>query len=74
MSSVDRINSLIADLSQAAVQQGTGIGQINQAIAQLDGMTQQNAPLVEQSSAAAASLKQQAMALSDSVAAFKVRS
>ena len=74
MSSVDRINSLIADLSQAAVQQGTGIGQINQAIAQLDGMTQQNAALVEQSSAAAASLKQQAMALSDSVAAFKVRS
>ena len=72
--SVDRVNSLIADLSQAAVQQGEGIGQINQAITQLDGMTQQNAALVEQSTAAAESLKQQAMALSESVAAFKVRS
>jgi len=72
--SVDRVNTLIADLSQAAVQQGEGIGQINQAITQLDGMTQQNAALVEESTAAAESLKQQAMALSASVAAFKVRS
>jgi methyl-accepting chemotaxis protein len=72
--SVDRVNALIADLSRAAVQQGEGIGQINQAINQLDGMTQQNAALVEQSTAAAESLKQQAMALSGSVAAFKVRS
>jgi methyl-accepting chemotaxis protein len=72
--SVDRVNSLIADLSQAATQQGEGIGQIHQAIAQLDGMTQQNAALVEQSTAAAESLKQQAISLSESVAAFKVRS
>jgi methyl-accepting chemotaxis protein len=44
----------------AAVEQSSGIGQVNGAVAQLDQMTQQNAALVEESAAAAESLKEQA--------------
>lgn len=47
--------------------------QINEAIGQLDGMTQQNAALVEESAASAESLKEQAQRLSGIIASFRLR-
>lgn len=52
--------------------QSHGIGQVNQAVNSLDQMTQQNAALVEQSAAAAASLKEQASKLTQSMAVFRI--
>ncbi|NWG76312.1 MAG: hypothetical protein HXY24_17200, partial [Rubrivivax sp.] len=55
----------------AAAEQSQGIGQVNTAVTQLDQMTQQNAALVEQSAAAAESLKDQAQRLAQVVAMFR---
>lgn len=55
-----------------AHEQSSGIGEINRAITQLDHMTQQNAALVEESSATAAGLRGQAQALSRTVTVFKL--
>ena len=74
VSQVQRVTDLIAEISAASVEQTQGIGQIGDAVNELDQVTQQNAALVEQSSAAAESLKQQAMRLSEAVSVFKVRS
>lgn len=70
--SVQRFASIMGEISSAASEQSSGIGEIKQAITQLDYMTQQNAALVEQSSAAAASLKDQAQTLSQTVTVFKL--
>ena len=59
-----------SDLTSASREQSEGIGQVNVAIAQLDQATQQNAALVEESAAAAASLRAQAERLSGVVAMF----
>jgi len=68
---VGRVDQLIAEISRATAEQTTGVGQVNAAVVQLDQKTtQQNAALVEQSAAAAASLRQQAERLSDAVHAF----
>jgi len=69
---VRRVNDLIGEITSATVEQSGGIGQVNQAVTQLDHMTQQNAALVEQSAAAAASLHQQADRLSEAVAIFRL--
>ena len=69
---VRRVNDLIGEITSATLEQSGGIGQVNQAVTQLDHMTQQNAALVEQSAAAAASLHQQADRLSDAVAIFRL--
>ncbi|WP_259372443.1 methyl-accepting chemotaxis protein, partial [Ideonella azotifigens] len=60
---VRRVADLIGEISAAAREQNDGIGQVNTAVTQLDQVTQQNAALVEQSAAAADSLKQQAAKL-----------
>jgi methyl-accepting chemotaxis protein len=70
--SVQRVSDIIGEISAATQEQGTGLGQINQAVSQLDQVTQQNAALVEQSAAAAGSLKDQAQTLSQAVSAFKL--
>jgi len=70
--SIARVSSIVSEISLATGEQSTGIGQIGQAIASLDQMTQQNAALVEESAAAAASLQQQADDLSQSVAVFRL--
>jgi methyl-accepting chemotaxis protein len=57
----------------AAAEQSDGIGQVNTAVTQLDQMTQQNAALVEQSAAAAESLKDQALRLQQSLAGFRLQ-
>lgn len=69
---VSRVSTVIDELSRATNEQSTGIGQVNQAITQLDDMTQQNAALVEQSAAAAESLNQQAQRLATTVGAFRL--
>ncbi len=69
---IARVSSIVSEISHATGEQSTGIGQIGQAIAGLDQMTQQNAALVEESAAAAVSLQQQADALARSVAVFRL--
>ncbi|KQW44944.1 MULTISPECIES: methyl-accepting chemotaxis protein [unclassified Roseateles] len=69
---IARVSAIVSEISLATGEQSTGIGQIGQAIANLDQMTQQNAALVEESAAAAQSLQQQADELSQSVAVFKL--
>ncbi|HSV72012.1 MAG TPA: methyl-accepting chemotaxis protein [Methylibium sp.] len=69
--SVQRVTTLLGELSGAAGEQRDGIGQVNAAIANLDQLTQQNAALVEESAAAAASLKEQAARLTGVVSVFR---
>jgi methyl-accepting chemotaxis protein len=70
--SVQRVSDIIGEITAAAAEQSDGIGQVNTAVTQLDQMTQQNAALVEQSAAAAESLKDQAMRLNQVVGTFRV--
>ncbi len=67
---VKDVSALMAEIAMATEQQSLGIGQVNQAVTQLDQTTQQNAALVEESSAAAASLNEQAQRLQASVSHF----
>jgi methyl-accepting chemotaxis protein len=69
---VQRVNAVIGEITRAADQQSNGIGEINHAVSQLDQMTQQNAALVEQSAAAAESMKEQSQRLSGLVDTFKL--
>ncbi|WP_442968355.1 methyl-accepting chemotaxis protein [Pseudorhodoferax sp.] len=57
---VQRVTDIIGEISAAATEQSNGLAQVNGAVTQLDQMTQQNAALVEQSTAAAESLREQA--------------
>ena len=70
--SVQRVSHIIGEIAAAAQQQNQGIGQVGGAVTQLDQMTQQNAAMVEQSAAAAESLRDQAARLAEIVATFKV--
>ena len=69
--SVRRVSDIIGEITAASAEQSSGIGEINSAISQLDQMTQQNAALVEQSAAAAESLKEQAQRLVGAVEVFR---
>ena len=62
----------MAEVAQASEEQRSGIDQVNQAIAQMDQVTQQNAALVEEAAAAAQSLQEEAGNLSQVVATFKL--
>ena len=70
---VRRVTSLVAEINASTNEQSSGIVQVNQSVASIDQGTQQNAALVEQSAAAAQSLKQQASGLLDVIARFKTR-
>ena len=72
VASVARVNDIIGEITAAASEQSDGIGQVNVAVSQLDQMTQQNAALVEQSAAAAESLKDQARQLTQVMGAFRL--
>lgn len=72
--SVTRVADVIREITDAATVQSTGISGVNQAISNLDQMTQQNAALVEESAAAAESLREQADNLKQAVSVFKVNS
>ena len=71
---VKRVADLIEEISAASSEQSKGIGQIGDAVNQLDQVTQQNAALVEESAAAAESLQHQARALAQAVAVFRLGS
>ena len=72
VASVRRVSDLIGEITASSNEQRDGIGQVNQAVSNLDQMTQQNAALVEESAAAAASLRDQAQRLSEVVSVFNV--
>jgi methyl-accepting chemotaxis protein len=70
--SVQRVTDIIGAISSASREQEGGITQINQAITEMDGVTQQNAALVEEAAGAAASLQEQADGLAQMVAVFRL--
>ena len=72
VASVKRVTDIISEITIAGREQTSGIEQINQAITQMDTVTQQNAALVEEAAAAASSLQDQAGALAHVVSAFKI--
>jgi methyl-accepting chemotaxis protein-2 (aspartate sensor receptor) len=72
VSSVQRVSDIIGAISAAAAAQSQGIGSVNSAVGELDQMTQQNAALVEQSAAAAESLRDQARRLEQAVSVFRL--
>jgi len=72
VTSVRRVDDIVAEISSASAEQSSGIGQVTQAIGQMDGVTQQNAALVEQAAAAAESLKEQASTLVALVGQFQI--
>ena len=71
VASIRRVSDIVGEISAASSEQSSGVAQVGQAITRMDQGTQQNAALVEQSAAAADSLKQQALQLVASVAVFK---
>jgi methyl-accepting chemotaxis protein len=72
--SVQRVTDIIGDIATASKEQSNGIDQVSGAITQMDSVTQQNAALVEEASAAASSLDEQAQQLVRSVSVFKIDS
>jgi methyl-accepting chemotaxis protein len=70
--SVQRVSDMIGQISAASNEQSEGISHVNLAVSELDQMTQQNAALVEESAAAAESLREQAQRLAQVVATFKL--
>ncbi|WOI44657.1 methyl-accepting chemotaxis protein [Acidovorax sp. BLS4] len=69
---VRQVSALISEIANASAEQSSGIGQVGEAVNHLDQVTQQNAALVEQSAAAAASLRSQSEQLSELVAVFQL--
>jgi methyl-accepting chemotaxis protein len=67
-----RVTDIMAEINAASTEQSAGIDQVNQAIIQMDQVTQQNAALVEQAAAAAASLEVEADGLSELVGVFQI--
>ncbi|MCX7250496.1 MAG: methyl-accepting chemotaxis protein [Burkholderiales bacterium] len=72
VTSVKRVTDIMGEVSASSVEQTAGIEQVNSAIVQMDGVTQQNAALVEQAAAASDSLRDQAAQLRELVSSFKV--
>ncbi|WP_082668232.1 methyl-accepting chemotaxis protein [Tepidimonas taiwanensis] len=70
--SIERVTELMRQIATSSAEQADGLGQINQAVALMDGVTQQNAALVEEASAAAAALREQAEHLKQQVARFRL--
>ena len=72
VSSIQNVATIMSEITEASQDQSNGIGEVNNAIRQMDEMTQQNAALVEQAAAAAESLEEQAQNLLSSVNIFKL--
>ncbi|MGP2427317.1 methyl-accepting chemotaxis protein [Yersinia sp. 2538 StPb PI] len=73
VSSVSNVNDIMSEIAAASTEQSKGISQIGSAVVQMDSVTQQNAALVQQSAAAAASLEEQARQLTEIVSVFKIK-
>jgi aerotaxis receptor len=72
VSAVQRVNALIAGITGATQEQSMGLSQINQAVGQLDSVTQQNSAMVEELAAAASSLQSQAKVMHEAVQVFRM--
>jgi methyl-accepting chemotaxis protein len=72
VASVQQVNDIINRISAASDEQANGIGEVNRAVGHMDDMTQQNAALVEQAAAAAASLHEQTVNLAGAISIFKI--
>jgi methyl-accepting chemotaxis protein-1 (serine sensor receptor) len=72
VSSIKRVSDIVGEITAASVEQSTGVSQVGEAVMQMDQATQQNAALVEEATAAAESLKQQARQLVEAVAVFEL--
>jgi methyl-accepting chemotaxis protein len=70
VASVRRVTDIMSEISAASHEQTLGIGQVNRAIAEIDAVTQQNATLVEQATAAARAMREQATGLAGTVGVF----
>jgi len=71
MESVKKVTDIVAEIAAASEEQSAGIEQVNNAVTQMDGVTQQNAALVEQSSAASKAMQQQATSLIQQIGFFR---
>jgi len=72
VANAQRVSSIVGEIMATSAEQADGVAQINVAVSQLDHMTQQNAALVEQTSAAATSLQEQARVLAQAVSVFRI--
>jgi methyl-accepting chemotaxis protein len=72
VASVNKVDALVADIARASAEQLAGIEQVNRAITQMDGDTQRNAQVVQQTAESARQMAVQAEALVDAVAKFKL--
>jgi len=70
--SVRRVTDIMGEITSASAEQTAGIEQINEAVAQMDQVTQQNAALVEEAAAASASMQEQAAMLAEAVSIFRL--
>jgi methyl-accepting chemotaxis protein len=72
VTAIRRVTDLMGEISAASSEQSKGVAEVGQAVGQMDQVTQQNAALVEESAAAADSLKHQAQRLVEAVAVFRL--
>ncbi|AYM77068.1 HAMP domain-containing protein [Janthinobacterium agaricidamnosum] len=73
VAAVGRVSQMVADITAASAEQSTGIGQVSQAVVQMDEVTQQNAALVEEAAAASQSLEGEAANLLQVVSVFRLQ-
>ena len=73
VNAVTRVTDIMGEIASASDEQSLGIDQVGLAVAEMDRVTQQNASLVEESAAAAASLEEQASRLTQAVAVFRIQ-
>ncbi|CAB5723788.1 Aspartate chemoreceptor protein [Delftia tsuruhatensis] len=72
VAAIGRVTDIMGEISSASTEQSSGVAQVSEAVTQMDQTTQQNAALVEESAAAAASLRKQAQDLVEAVAVFQL--
>ena len=70
--SIGSVTGIMSEIVSASEEQAQGIGQVNHAVSEMDGVTQQNAALVEQAAAAAQSMREQSVRLAQIVSLFKL--
>jgi methyl-accepting chemotaxis protein len=73
VASIKKVAAIVAEISNASLEQSSGIEQINKALTQMDEVTQQNSALVEENAATAKTLEQQARSMDERVASFRLR-
>jgi methyl-accepting chemotaxis protein len=72
VTAIKRVTDIMGEISSASIEQSSGVAQVGEAVTQMDHATQQNAALVEESAAAAGSLREQARQLVDAVSVFRI--